>query len=96
MTARLPCGTRAAYLRHLDHDEPACDPCKEANAAHRRAHADGTRERHRAYQRARRRAAYRLQQAFPREWRMLLRDESWKADQELRAERLLRDGAEAG
>lgn len=96
MTERKPCGTRAAYLRHLDHGEPPCDPCAEANAAHRREHAAGTQERHRLYQRARRRAAIRLQEAFPRQWRMLLREEAWKADQQLRAERLQRDGAEAG
>jgi hypothetical protein len=28
-----PCGTDAAYRRHFDHDEPACDPCKAAHAA---------------------------------------------------------------
>lgn len=28
------CGTRAAYLRHLRHGNPACDDCKAANAAH--------------------------------------------------------------
>lgn len=32
-----PCGTQAAYDRHLRNDEKPCDPCK-------RAHADALRE----------------------------------------------------
>ena len=28
-----PCGTTAAYDRHIRHGEPACGPCREANAA---------------------------------------------------------------
>ena len=27
-----PCGTTAAYDRHIRHGEPACKPCREANA----------------------------------------------------------------
>jgi alpha-galactosidase/6-phospho-beta-glucosidase family protein len=26
-----PCGTTAAYRRHINRGEPTCDPCKEAN-----------------------------------------------------------------
>jgi hypothetical protein len=32
--ATQPCGTVAAYKRHLRHREPPCDPCREANAAY--------------------------------------------------------------
>lgn len=32
----MPCGTRAAYLRHLAHSETPCRPCKDAEAAYRR------------------------------------------------------------
>lgn len=29
-----PCGTRAAYVRHLRNGEPACTECLEANRQH--------------------------------------------------------------
>lgn len=32
----LPCGTYAAYTRHLYHHEDPCDLCREAAAARRR------------------------------------------------------------
>lgn len=32
-----PCGTRAAYYRHLLHGETPCLPCTDANAAYVRA-----------------------------------------------------------
>lgn len=32
-----PCGTRAAYERHLRNHEPVCDPCRLAHNAARRA-----------------------------------------------------------
>ncbi len=31
MRALQPCGTRAAYQRHLAHREVPCRPCSEAN-----------------------------------------------------------------
>lgn len=31
-----PCGTRAAYVRHVKRGEPTCDACKAANAEHHR------------------------------------------------------------
>ena len=31
-----PCGTIAAYRRHLRHNEPACDTCKKAWADYNR------------------------------------------------------------
>ena len=33
MSTLKPCGTVAAYRRHGYHGSPACDPCKDANAA---------------------------------------------------------------
>lgn len=30
-----PCGTAAAYRRHLWHGEPTCQPCKDAQSAER-------------------------------------------------------------
>lgn len=38
-----PCGTRAAYRRHLAHGEEPCEPCDAANKAYDRARK--TRER---------------------------------------------------
>lgn len=32
-----PCGTRASYRRHLKNGETPCQPCKDANAAYKRA-----------------------------------------------------------
>lgn len=31
MTTLSPCGTRAAYARHLRHKEVACEPCRKAH-----------------------------------------------------------------
>lgn len=31
-----PCGTTAAYARHLRHGEPPCDACRKANAERHR------------------------------------------------------------
>lgn len=90
------CGTRNGYLAHCRRRQRPCEPCREANAAHRRENFDGNRERNRAYQKARRIAALRLQEMYPMMWRNLVREEMWHADQRLRAERALRDGAEAG
>lgn len=91
-----PCGTRNGYLRHRARGEDACDPCREANAAYRREHFDGNRERNKAYQKARRLAAIRLQEMHPGTWRALLREEMWNAEQRLHAEQALRDGAQTG
>ena len=33
----LPCGTRAAYRRHLADGETTCDPCREASRIYRQA-----------------------------------------------------------
>lgn len=29
-----PCGTNAAYVRHVKHGEPTCQPCRDAHAAY--------------------------------------------------------------
>lgn len=34
MRALKPCGTLAAYRRHLRNDEDPCDPCLHANTEH--------------------------------------------------------------
>ena len=36
--ATQPCGTLAAYRRHLQKGETPCDACRAANAAHVRDH----------------------------------------------------------
>jgi hypothetical protein len=42
MTAQLrPCGTPAAYKRHLRHREPPCDDCTAANRLSSRLHHAG-------------------------------------------------------
>lgn len=47
-----PCGTRAAYQRHLLHGEQPCDECKAANSA---AARPGNRVKMRALKRLARR-----------------------------------------
>jgi hypothetical protein len=32
-----PCGTPAAYTRHLRHGETPCEPCRKANAERHKA-----------------------------------------------------------
>jgi hypothetical protein len=39
-----PCGTPAAYARHIQRGEPPCDQCKAAHADQRRAYAAEHRE----------------------------------------------------
>jgi hypothetical protein len=76
------CGSRNGYLRHWRHKESACEPCTKANAAYRKAHFGGTRERNRIYQKAWRKASIRLQRMYPRLWRALLLEEQQKAGAE--------------
>jgi hypothetical protein len=40
--ASQPCGTRAAYRRHLRAGEVPCQPCKDANADYQRARRPAT------------------------------------------------------
>lgn len=35
-----PCGTTAAYARHLRKGEPTCEPCMEANTEQKKWHAE--------------------------------------------------------
>lgn len=37
-TGLLGCGTRAGYFWHRNHNEPMCDPCRQANADYMRAY----------------------------------------------------------
>jgi len=39
-----PCGTFAAYKRHLRHKEEACEPCKQAARDQKMERVDGDRE----------------------------------------------------
>jgi hypothetical protein len=39
-----PCGTNAAYNRHIRYGEKACQPCKDAHADHTRAFRPRTRQ----------------------------------------------------
>jgi hypothetical protein len=41
MTELRPCGTPAAYKRHLRHREPPCDDCTAANRLSSRLHHAG-------------------------------------------------------
>jgi hypothetical protein len=60
----MPCGTRAAYQRHLRHDEPACDACRDAMNAYSKPRI-----------RARSRAQSRLVEIKRPEFKELLADE---------------------
>jgi hypothetical protein len=61
-----PCGTDAAYSRHLKRGEDPCDPCKEAH-----------REGNRAYpsKKAYARALHKLRHLHPLDFQRLLTDE---------------------
>jgi hypothetical protein len=41
----MPCGTNAAYVRHVRRNEPTCQPCRDAHAEYGREHVDGGRPR---------------------------------------------------
>lgn len=47
-----PCGTHAAYCRHINRGEQPCEPCKRAHAEHQHAYAAEHREARRAASRA--------------------------------------------
>jgi hypothetical protein len=76
-----PCGTEAAYQRHVKRDEQPCDPCQQARtdaqtARSRRRRADPTvGGRARADARARSRALYRLAGEYPARFAGLLVEE---------------------
>lgn len=40
-----PCGTNAAYIRHVRRKEPTCQACRDAHAAYNREHEGGGRPR---------------------------------------------------
>ena len=76
--ALKPCGTDAAYARHLRHGEQACDPCLEANrvASLARRHGNAAyMERHRQRSAAHSRAARRLMAEYPARFRELCNEE---------------------
>lgn len=39
-----PCSTYAAYMRHLRHGEPTCQPCRDARAEYVRTHPPARRK----------------------------------------------------
>lgn len=76
----LPCGTTAAYKRHLRKGEPACPACLEANnnkSKLRRTNPESAKE---DYQRnnARLRALWRLSHEYPERFRQLCIEELTK------------------
>jgi hypothetical protein len=67
-----PCGTPAAYARHLYHDEPPCESCRAAHSAHK---TESNSERSRFRAAARQRALTRLKRKFPKTYRAFLEEE---------------------
>ncbi len=55
-----PCGTHAAYRRHLRRGETPCDACRQANKIRLRDN-----ERHKKWMRARMRALIALSELYP-------------------------------
>lgn len=73
-----PCGTEAAYQRHLRHGEEPCEACDRAHAAYVRAayHDNPARRAAKiAYSSARQRAMRRLAQRHHAEFRAILAEE---------------------
>ena len=73
-----PCGTTAAYQRHVRAGEEACEPCKEANRAHTamlRATNEHVRTQGRKNTRAQNRAKQRLVAAYRDVYEVLLLEE---------------------
>lgn len=75
-----PCGTAAAYTRHLRRSEEPCDACREANSSkskERRSDKDHARE---VTQRngARIKALWRLAKEYPERYRELSTEELLK------------------
>lgn len=66
--ALQPCGTQAAYQRHIRARERPCGPCAEANRAYSGTKRGG-------YGRARSRACTRLAHAHPEEFLRLFDEE---------------------
>lgn len=77
MRSLKPCGTRAAYQRHLKNGEPPCAAClaanNKANEDHRADHVIRREEDQRAG--ARVRAMRRLAQEYPDRYRELATEE---------------------
>lgn len=70
-----PCGTVAAYVRHLRHGEEPCDDCRKANND-----AQNSNPRAKAYQRARIRALGHLALIYDATYRALLDEELAKEE----------------
>ena len=68
MTALMPCGTVAAYQRHIRAGEKPCDPCAEASRVYATTKRGG-------YGRARIRACTRLAHAHLEEFLRLFDEE---------------------
>ena len=68
-----PCGTTAAYQRHLRHGETPCDACREANNAQNCGS-----ERRKKWMRARMRALLALSQIYPDAYNALFDEEKRK------------------
>lgn len=70
-----PCGTPAAYQRHLRRGEEPCDPCLTAANAYKASNARDV-----GTQRARQRALSRLSHLHPAHYAVLLAEELDKED----------------
>ncbi|WP_395109829.1 hypothetical protein [Actinomadura sp. SCN-SB] len=68
-----PCGTTAAYQRHLRRGETPCDACREASNAENRGS-----ERHKQWGRARMRALVALSEIYPDVYNALFDEEKRK------------------
>lgn len=61
-----PCGTQAAYMRHLRNGESTCEPCREANNAYHRTYRTTHKRKYQKPVTSRRNALPPLQSAVAR------------------------------
>lgn len=77
MAELQPCGTYAAYQRHLRKGEETCDACRQANTVQARTlRTDpAIKSEQNARSAARSRAAWRLTREYPERYRQLANEE---------------------
>jgi hypothetical protein len=77
-TPPAPCGTHAAYTRHLRRKEPVDEACRAARTEYQRNRRQQNPEKYaldRAYTNAQSRAAWRLAARYRDEFRVLVAEE---------------------